>query len=437
MLRGVVRDTTGSAVAYCTVSILQARDSTIVGGAVSDTLGCYALEFRQAGRYLLRYDHLAFRSHTEAVDIPACTTLDVALEPVTENIGEVVVLAQYTKYAAGKTTVSMVGNPLAENRTVTETLDLIPGVTVREGKVYINGNAVSTVYINDRKASEAELASLFADHVDNIEIQNKAGSAYDATTQGGVLRVKLRKQSSGSFYGNLDAGTIFSPYMENYSLQLPFSFQYKKLNIYNYISGSYDNSTSDQRDYAEYRNEGYMLNTRTQGESESFSISDALSLVYEFNPRHTLGVYGGFTWVDSDPTTTQRTTLSPMEGFDSPQLPEAHYTDYHHGGDIYNRTYQAVVDYKFAIDTLGSRLQFKADFAHQRVGKQYDYTTLEYRTPTDDTPFSTKRLHESYTPITAALEVRADLTKIFTPLRSLEAGLLYNYGQIDNNSVMT
>lgn len=106
-------------------------------------------------------------------------------------------------------------------------------------------------------------------------------------------------------------------------------------------------------------------------------------------------------------------------------------------GDTCNRTYQAVVDYKFVLDTLGSRLQFKADYAHQRVGKLYDYTTLEYRMPTDETPFSTKRLHESYTPITAALEVRADLTKIFTPSRSLEAGLLYNYGQIDNNSVMT
>ena len=75
------------------------------------------------------------------------------LTPWTEHIDEVVVLAQYTKYSAGKLTVSMAGNPIAKNRSVSSALDLLPGVRTDGASLFLYGKPVSLVYINARKSS--------------------------------------------------------------------------------------------------------------------------------------------------------------------------------------------------------------------------------------------------------------------------------------------
>ncbi len=62
VVRGRILDAESAPVPYCSVSILESRDSTVLGGAVSDTEGRYSLHFEQAGRYLLCYDHLAYES---------------------------------------------------------------------------------------------------------------------------------------------------------------------------------------------------------------------------------------------------------------------------------------------------------------------------------------------------------------------------------------
>ena len=52
VVRGRILDAESAPVPYCSVSILESRDSTILGGAVSDTKGRYSLHFEQAVRYL-------------------------------------------------------------------------------------------------------------------------------------------------------------------------------------------------------------------------------------------------------------------------------------------------------------------------------------------------------------------------------------------------
>ena len=95
VVRGRILDAESAPVPYCSVSILESRDSTILGGAVSDTEGRYSLHFEQAGRYLLCYDHLAYESCYRTVEVPEAQTLpDVILRPASRHIDEVVVVAK-------------------------------------------------------------------------------------------------------------------------------------------------------------------------------------------------------------------------------------------------------------------------------------------------------------------------------------------------------
>ena len=131
VVRGRILDAESAPVPYCSVSILESRDSTVLGGAVSDTEGRYSLHFEQAGRYLLCYDHLAYESCYRTVEVPEAQTLpDVILRPASRHIDEVVVVARNTEYRAGRYEVNMLGNPIVRNRSVMQVLDLLPGLRV-------------------------------------------------------------------------------------------------------------------------------------------------------------------------------------------------------------------------------------------------------------------------------------------------------------------
>lgn len=335
VVRGRILDAESAPVPYCSVSILESRDSTILGGAVSDTEGRYSLHFEQAGRYLLCYDHLAYESCYRTVEVPEAQTLpDVILRPASRHIDEVVVVARNTEYRAGRYEVNMLGNPIVRNRSVMQVLDLLPGLRASDNTLSIKGTPVSVVYIDDRLVTDlGELSALRAEDVKSVEVQNKTGAAYSATTSGGIVRIRLKKLAAGSFYGNVSSSASVSRDGYSTGLALPFSAQCGRLGIYNYVSGFYGENETLDRTYSEFRNSGYSLDSEDRGRITSRNIRELLSLVYKINDRHSIGLGGQIFMGASDPSNTVHTTSAGLAWGDvPPQMPEAGYTLYRYGG---------------------------------------------------------------------------------------------------------
>lgn len=438
VVRGRILDAESAPVPYCSVSILESRDSTILGGAVSDTEGRYSLHFEQAGRYLLCYDHLAYESCYRTVEVPEAQTLpDVILRPASRHIDEVVVVARNTEYRAGRYEVNMLGNPIVRNRSVMQVLDLLPGLRASDNTLSIKGTPVSVVYIDDRLVTDlGELSALRAEDVKSVEVQNKTGAAYSATTSGGIVRIRLKKLAAGSFYGNVSSSASVSRDGYSTGLALPFSAQCGRLGIYNYVSGSYGENETLDRTYSEFRNSGYSLNSEDRGRITFRNIRELLSLVYKINDRHSIGLGGQIFMGASDPSNTVHTTSAGLAWGDvPPQMPEAGYTLYRYGGGtLYNRQYQGSLNYIFRFDTLGSRLSFKADYLHQNVDRNYDYDTRDFSRPEDAEPFSTELRRERYKLLGHLFASRLDLNKNFSEERSLDVGLSYDLRYADNNA---
>lgn len=437
VVRGRILDAESAPVPYCSVSILESRDSTVLGGAVSDTEGRYSLHFEQAGRYLLCYDHLAYESCYRTVEVPEAQTLpDVILRPASRHIDEVVVVARNTEYRAGRYEVNMLGNPIVRNRSVMQVLDLLPGLRASDNTLSIKGTPVSVVYIDDRLVTDlGELSALRAEDVKSVEVQNKTGAAYSATTSGGIVRIRLKKLAAGSFYGNVSPSASVSRDGYSTGLALPFSAQCGRLGIYNYVSGSYGENETLDRTYSEFRNSGYSLDSEDRGRITSRNIRELLSLVYKINDRHSIGLGGQIFMGASDPSNTVHTTSAGLAWGDvPPQMPEAGYTLYRYGGTLYNRQYQGSLNYIFRFDTLGSRLSFKADYLHQNVDQNYGYDTRDFSRPEDAEPFSTELRRERYKLLGHLFASRLDLNKNFSEERSFSAGLSYDLRYADNNA---
>ena len=150
-----------------------------------------------------------------------------------------VVVARNTEYRAGRYEVNMLGNPIVRNRSVMQVLDLLPGLRASDNTLSIKGTPVSVVYIDDRLVTDlGELSALRAEDVKSVEVQNKTGAAYSATTSGGIVRIRLKKLAAGSFYGNVSPSASVSRDGYSTGLALPFSAQCGRLGIYNYVSGS-------------------------------------------------------------------------------------------------------------------------------------------------------------------------------------------------------
>lgn len=436
-IEGFVRDSLGQGIPYCTVSVLTASDSVVVTGTSSDDSGRYALQLQCRDGYLLRYEHLAYDTEYRRLASPGAEPLpDVVLRPSSHTLDEVVVAAQYTKYRAGRYECNLLGSPLVRNRTVMQLLDLLPGLHASDNSLYIKGSPVAVIYIDDRRVTDlSELSALRAEDIKSVEVENKAGVAYSALTSGGVIRIRLKKLSAGSFYGNVSTSASVSRDGYSTGLALPFSAQCGRLGIFNYVKGGYGENKTLDRTHSEFRNSGYALDSEDWGKTTARNIHELLSLVYNANDRHSIGLGGQIFMGASDPTNTVGTTASELVwGAVPPQMPEAGYTRYRYGGSLYNRQYQASLNYTFRFDSLASKLTFKADYLHQNVDRNYDYDTRDYRTPEDSDPFSTDLWRERYKLLGHLFASRLDLNKIFSENRSLDMGLSYDLRHADNDA---
>lgn len=288
-------------------------------------------------------------------------------------------VARNTEYRAGRYEVNMLGNPIVRNRSVMQVLDLLPGLRVSGNTLFIKGTPVSVVYIDDRLVTDlGELSALRAEDVKSVEVQNKTGAAYSATTSGGIVRIRLKKLAAGSFYGNVSSSASVSRDGYSTGLALPFSAQCGRLGIY--ICVGFLWGERNARPHL-FRISQFGILARFGGPgADHLPEYPRTSEPGLQDKRPPFDRSRGTDFHGSErPSNTVHTTSAGLAWGDvPPQMPEAGYTLYRYGGTLYNRQYQGSLNYIFRFDTLGSRLSFKADYLHQNVDRNYDYDTRDF-----------------------------------------------------------
>ncbi|HIZ14571.1 MAG TPA: carboxypeptidase-like regulatory domain-containing protein [Candidatus Tidjanibacter faecipullorum] len=206
-VEGVVRDTLGAGIPYATVSLLPesaetgaVEDGAVVFGSITDESGRYRIDGVAAGHYRLVCDHLSFVSQQCSVAVRSGRNEhDFRLVPAAEAIEAVEVVGTTMRTEAGKYSISLAESSITENKTVEETLQMLPGLSVVNDQVRLDGRPVALVYIDDREVIDMrELKALKGEYIESVEVQNQTGSAYSATKQGGIVRIKLKKRQSGA-----------------------------------------------------------------------------------------------------------------------------------------------------------------------------------------------------------------------------------------------
>lgn len=273
-IKGKISDTLQAPIAFNAIGLLNQADSSIVKGVMTDDNGHYCFENITKGSYLVKVSAIGYSTYySEKIEYDSITAIQlpiIILKAGSINLNEVSIAAQKKtiEYKNGNVIVNIQGTALAMGNTAYNLLSRLPGVTVSEDNITIQGKTGVKILI-DGKLQQVSgqqliniLKSMNASQIEKIEVLKKPPVKYDAAGTGGMINIKTIKLKlvgfSGSVFGSYSQGFYGNP-------SGGFTLNYKGRKV-NFFSGF----TADKewlRMYEEFDNEFHYneATTTTQG----------------------------------------------------------------------------------------------------------------------------------------------------------------------------
>ena len=206
----------------------------------------------------------------------------------------------------GILTTHVRNTPLAKEPTWTDLLKHIPGMSqTSDGSFEVNGLGAPTIYLNDKKATSAELAHLDVKQIDDIELITTPGAQYDATT-GAVLRIVTRRRDEGVF-GKIQASDQLSE-VNTTNGNMTLGWVTRKISVTGFYGYSDNRYNVHQPQEATVRaNDGeYLYGADRHGKNKAHINSTELNLDWLLNKRHELGAQWEAQWMGGGRSETQQ-----------------------------------------------------------------------------------------------------------------------------------
>ncbi len=291
-----------------TISLLKAKDSSLVKATYSEKSGAFLFEGVKPGQYLVMASSIGhnkvYSNHFGiSAAVPELGIGTLQLIPSEKNLKGVTVIAKKAliEHRADKTVVNVEANINNAGSTAMDVLEKSPGVTVdKDGNISLKGKQGVKIMVDGKPSylSGADLANLLksmtASQLDQIEIMTNPPARYDAAGNAGVINIKLKKNKVAGFNGSITSNyTQGQHYKTSHSLN--FNYRQQKINLFG--NSSYRNERSFQdliiqrkfrdkstRDLLSIFDQEANIRVRRQG------IDTRLGLDYSLSKKTTVGV---------------------------------------------------------------------------------------------------------------------------------------------------
>lgn len=220
-LKGVVFDTSSKkGLAYATISVVNAKDSTLVSFARADSSGQFHLNNLDKGKYLLSASYVGYLPVWKNIDVKEGKEQDLGHIDMTDlvNAGNVTVNARRAPVTINGDTVEFNTENFKTqpNAVAEDLLKKLPGVTVdNDGTVRVNGQKVNRVLVNGKEffTGDPRMATknLDADAIDKVQVFDKKSDRAEFTgvddgQSEKAINLKLKKDRNNALFGKVTAG---------------------------------------------------------------------------------------------------------------------------------------------------------------------------------------------------------------------------------------
>ena len=205
-LKGSVVDARGDAMPFVTISVL-AKDSTLITGTITDDDGKYEIPDLKlpTSNCIIQASYIGYET--------AFGGPDFVLREETERLEEVEVKAKkpLVERQMDKLVVNVSASPLAAGSNGNDILRRSPGVRIdKDGNITVNGKSVE-IWIDGKPSYlsgqqlKAMLDGTDGNTIEKIEIISNPSAKYDASGQGGIINIKLKRNMMRGLNGMLSA----------------------------------------------------------------------------------------------------------------------------------------------------------------------------------------------------------------------------------------
>lgn len=155
------------------------------------------------------------------------------------TLDEFTVIADRIRNTATGYTVNLKNSPVTKGKTLPQTIEFLPQLSIENGIYKIAGNPVSEFYIDNIKIIDpTELHNIQGADIDKIEIKYVSGSDSDNPSVGGSISIILRKPPQGGYYGSISGNADWRKEtgFGNEGIGGMIRYRYKSIGIYDNIS---------------------------------------------------------------------------------------------------------------------------------------------------------------------------------------------------------
>jgi hypothetical protein len=304
-IKGTVKDEQGKAINNATVSLLRAKDSSVVKLELSKE-GAFGFQFAQRDSLMVSISYVGYQTAFSnpfyysgmSVNLPAIT-----LQESQTHLQSVIVTARkrMIEVKPEKTILKVEGMVNSTGSDALELLRKSPGVTVdNDEKLIVNGKNGVQVYVDGKPTPfsggnlSSYLKSIPSAQIEAIEIIHNPTAAYEASGSAGIINIRLRKDKSMGFNGSVTAGLSAS---KNNRWHNGFSLNYRKKNInaFGSYNASYGKLQSFFDLYRVIKDTAFDQRNTTTLDKKSHSFKTGLDYTLSSNSNLGVVVNGNFS----------------------------------------------------------------------------------------------------------------------------------------------
>jgi hypothetical protein len=248
-ISGSVRDGSQKMFESATISLLKAKDSSVIKFTVAAKDGDFVFEGTPYGRYLISVSAVGHQKGFSPAFEISSTTESIQLKPIelmpeSKSLGGITVTARkpLIEQKIDRTVVNVEASVTNVGSSALEVLEKSPGISVdKDGNISLKGKQGVLVLVDGRptQLGGADLANLLrsmnASQLDQIEIMTNPPAKFDAAGNAGVINIKTKKTKTVGYSGSLSVnyGQGMLP-----KLNESFTFNYRqgKWNLFTNLS---------------------------------------------------------------------------------------------------------------------------------------------------------------------------------------------------------
>lgn len=203
---------------YVNVRVMT-KDSTLVGGTVSDATGSFIVSGLKNGDYFLELSSIGYKTLTREFSITSSdqqkTYALLYMNEDSHMLQGVTVtgIKSAMKLEVDRKTYDVSQLVTNTGSSASETLDNIPSIEVdQDGNISLRGNSSVEIWINGKASglnsdNRAQiLEQLPAESIERVEVIDNPSAKYSAEGSAGIINIILKKDLKPGYYGSVQAG---------------------------------------------------------------------------------------------------------------------------------------------------------------------------------------------------------------------------------------